>query len=61
MKTHLQERLGVPESIVYSAERYFEDLVEQVRSNIIKSNREEQYYILITPAVPYRVCYEQIN
>ena len=61
MKTHLQERLGVPESIVYSAERYFEDLVEQVRSNIRKSNREEQYYFLITPAVPYRVGDEQIK
>jgi len=61
MKTHLQERLGVPESIVYSAERYFKDLIQQVRYNIRKSSREEQYYFLITPAVPYKVGDEQIK
>ena len=61
MKTHLQERLGVPENIIDSAERYYNDLLEQVRYNIRQSNRKEDYYFLIQPSSPYRIGDEKIN
>jgi len=61
MKIHLHERLGVPENIVESAERYYNDLIEQVRYNIRKSDRKQEYYFFIEPSKPYQVGDEQIQ
>lgn len=61
MKVQLQERLGVPEGIIESAERFYNDLLEQVRYNIKKSNRKEEYYFVIEPKSPYQIGDEQVN
>ena len=61
MKIHLHERLGVPENIVQSAERYYNDLIEEVGDNIRQSDRKEDYYFFIQPSKPYQIGDEQIK
>lgn len=61
MKIHLHERLGVPENIVETAEKYYDDLIEQVVDNIRESDRKEDYYFFIQPSKPYQVGDEQIK
>ncbi len=55
MKTLLQEKLGVPENIIQSSRRYYEDLTNELEKEVKGSNREEQYYFFIKPDEPYKI------
>jgi hypothetical protein len=55
MKTLLQEKLGVPENIIQSSRRYYEDLKNELEKEVKGSNREEQYYFFIKPDEPYKI------
>jgi hypothetical protein len=55
MKTLLQEKLGVPENIIQSSRRYYEDLRNELEKVVKSSNREEQYYFFIKPEEPYKI------
>jgi len=55
MKTLLQEKLGVPENIIQSSRRYYEDLRNELEKVVKSSNREEQYYFIIKPEEPYKI------
>jgi hypothetical protein len=55
MKTLLQEKLGVPENIIQSSRRYYDDLTNELEKVVKGSNREEQYYFFIKPEEPYKI------
>ena len=61
MKVHLQERLGVPNNLIDTANRFYFDLIEEVTREVKASNREEDYYFFIQPQPPYTLGEYQIT
>jgi hypothetical protein len=61
MKVHLQERLGVPNNLIDTANRFYFDLIEEVSREVKASNRKEDYYFYIKPEPPYTLGEYQIT